>query len=142
MRVSNPYANKQGATKIAVSLALGEVAQYVHVLGASRQVTVSFDAAHFTAAIAPALAVITPQAAQQAHEAGVTADPVRESRKRVARAPKVADPLADLDAKIAAAVGNALAAALQAQAKAAPAPRKPRANKRDEQIAEQIKATA
>jgi len=130
MRVTSPFTNRKGEARISVSLTLGECAEYAPLLGASKTVSASFDAEAFARDIAPKLQRHGGVGAAQASDAGLTVDAPRESRKRVPRAPKVADAPPSADALVASVIA-ALDAREATRAKlatpAAPKPaRKPR----------------
>lgn len=148
-RISDPFVNGKGATRISVNATAAELAQVAQVFGA-RSFAATFDATEFATLIAPALAKAAPAWARQAHEAGVTRDPARESARTVKRAPKIDTPPAatPFDANaLASVVAQAVDAALAARDKAAKSSaslakaRAAKAAKRDAQIAEQIAKT-
>ena len=153
MRVSDPFVNGKGASRISVNATAGELAQVAQVFG-SKTFAATFDAEEFARTIAPQLKRAGGAAARQASDAGLTVDPPRERGRKVARAPKVAaTPAPDLEILVAQAVASALAAAQGASASAPKPARKPASKRasadtaarkgaaaRDAQIAKALKS--
>lgn len=133
-----------GVAKVTVSGTLGEILAHLDEIGrdVKVQLSVSADVAHNE--IAPRA---SGKLAEAFHKASIGVDPVRESRKRQPRGPKVADDAPASAPDLAAQIAQlaAAVAALSAPAAAPKAARKPRAtaaSKRDAQIADVVKATA